>query len=94
MFRRITRLLRDSPVVTGMAVFSGLLVCFWLSGTLFPKVWSSFWTSSLQLTGLALTNACISGYLVASFGYATRRSDDLIRELVGEGVISPYWVPN
>ena len=88
MLKRISELQRGLPIATGGALFLGLLGYFWLSGLLMPTVWSPFWSSSLQLTGLALANAAIPAYLVASFGYATRRSGEVVETLMADGVVS------
>jgi hypothetical protein len=75
------------PVATGGLLFACLIFYYWLSGTLMPKAWSPFWTSSLQLTGIALSNSAIPAFLVGSFGYGIRRTAEMVRQLLDDDVI-------
>jgi hypothetical protein len=57
------------------------LVYFAASGALFPDSFSANWTSSRQITGMALMFASLLGYLAGFFLYTSARSAEHVEQL-------------
>jgi hypothetical protein len=57
------------------------LVYFAASGALFPNAFSASWTSSLQITGMALMSALMLGYLAGFFIYTSEETLENVEQL-------------
>lgn len=83
------RRLIDSPTAAGAGTLIALLLWFWVSGVLFPSEIPRLWSSRLQLTGMGLTYATITAFLVWVLRYYPVPRGDLVRELVDSATLVP-----
>ena len=79
---------RVPPASVGGLTLISMLVYFWLSGALFPADTAGTGMSSAQVTGMSLTYATTTAFMLASLFYMKRRSRSTLDKLVQTGGLS------